>query len=75
MSNTKKRIYDYIVDYISINNYSPTIREICKGVNLKSTATVHNHLLSLVDMNMIRMEQNKVRSIEIIHPHVGDKLD
>lgn len=66
MNNTKKRIYDYIVDYISVNNYSHTIREICKGVNLKSTATVHSHLLSLEDMNMIRIESNKVRGIEII---------
>lgn len=66
MNDTRNRIYNYIVDYVSINNYSPTIREICKGVNLKSTATVYNHLLLLEDMNMIRMEHNKVRGIRII---------
>ncbi len=66
MNDTRNRIYDYIVDYVNINNYSPTIREICKGVNLKSTATVYNHLLLLEDINMIRMEHNKVRGIRII---------
>ena len=67
--DNRKRIYDFIVEYISRHNYSPTVREICTGVNLKSTSTVHHHLLVLEDNGLIRMGCNKVRSIEVLTPY------
>lgn len=67
--DSRKRIYDFIVEYIGRCGYSPTVREICTGVNLKSTSTVHHHLLVLVDNGLIRMGCNKVRSIEVLTPY------
>lgn len=72
MEDSRKRIYDYISEYISRCGYSPTVREICNGVNLKSTSTVHHHLLTLVDNGLILMGNNKVRSIEIVPQIVED---
>lgn len=66
--DSRKRIYNFIVEHIDRYGYSPTVREICTGVNLKSTSTVHHHLLVLVDDGLIRMGDNKVRSIEIVSP-------
>ena len=66
MEDSRKRIYDYIVEHISRCGYSPTVREICNGVNLKSTSTVHHHLLKLEDNGLIRMGNNKARGIEIV---------
>ena len=72
MEDSRKRIYNFIVEYVGRCGYSPTVREICTGVNLKSTSTVHHHLLVLEDNGLIRMENNKVRSIEIVPQIVED---
>ena len=33
-----ERVYDYICDYIKNNQISPSVRDICAGVGLKSTS-------------------------------------
>lgn len=63
---TRKRIYDFLVEFITMNGYSPTIREICSGIGLNSTATVHNHLLILERLGMIHMKENAPRTISLV---------
>ncbi len=48
---TKKQqiILDYIRDEVQKKGYPPSVREICEGVGLKSTSTVHGHLNKLED--------------------------
>ena len=38
---TLGRVYDFIVEYMTANLYSPGVREIGEGVGLASTATVY----------------------------------
>ena len=38
---TIERVYNYICNYISQNQISPSVRDICAGVGLKSTSSVH----------------------------------
>lgn len=45
--------------------YAPSVREICDGVGLKSTSTVHNHLKTLEELGYIRRNDSKQRAIEI----------
>ncbi len=63
LNNKQKEILDYI--NLSTNNdgYSPSVREICKAVNLKSTSTVQYHLNKLVDLGYLDKANNKSRSI------------
>lgn len=37
-------IYEFIKKQILEKGYPPSVREICKGVGLSSTSTVHGHL-------------------------------
>lgn len=64
-SDTRARIRQFIIDYISSNGYQPTVREIGNGVGLKSTSTVHNHLQTMRLMGAIEGEIDKPRAIRV----------
>ena len=65
-TNSCQRVYDFLVAFIKKNGYSPSIREICKGTGLKSTASVYHHLMMLEIMGMIHMKEHKSRAISIL---------
>ena len=44
LSKKQVEILTYIKSRIKEVGYPPSVREICTGVNLKSTSTVHGHL-------------------------------
>ena len=48
-TDKRERILEYITQFTRENGYSPSVREICEGVGLASTATVHYHLNALPD--------------------------
>ncbi len=65
---TKKQIEIllYIKSEVQNKGYPPAVREICRGVGLKSTSTVHGHLEKLEAKGYIRKDASKPRAIEII---------
>ncbi|MCR4557209.1 MAG: transcriptional repressor LexA [Saccharofermentans sp.] len=67
-SNDKKtieRVYNYICDYISNNQISPSVRDICAGVGLKSTSSVHTYLKQLDSQGRIEYRPGLRRAIVI----------
>lgn len=68
MQLTKKQqiIYDYICTFMEDNGYAPSTREICEGVGLKSTATVHNHLENLKRLGVLDKTSMKNRALSIV---------
>ncbi len=56
----------YIKSEIQKKGYPPAVREICKGVGLKSTSTVHGHMEKLEEKGYIRKDPTKPRAIEVI---------
>lgn len=56
----------YIKSEVQRQGYPPSVRDICKGVNLRSTSTVHNHLEKLEAKGYIRKDPTKPRAIEIL---------
>ena len=56
----------FIKKYIVDHGFQPSVREICKGMNLSSPATVHAHLTQLEKKGLIRKETNKFRTIELL---------
>lgn len=63
---TRQRIYDFLVEFITNNGYSPTIREIADGTGLKAKSWVHHHLSVLEDMGKIHTQNGKSRTISVV---------
>ena len=63
VSKKQEEILNYIDKTIKSNGYSPTVREICKAVGLKSTSTVQYHLKKLIDLGFLNKSENISRSI------------
>ena len=61
----------YIKSEVQRQGYPPAVREICKGVSLKSTSTVHGHLETLEEKGYIRKDPTKPRAIEILDKDDG----
>lgn len=59
-------VYEFIKKHILEKGYPPSVREICKGVGLSSTSTVHGHLSKLEKNGLIRRDSTKPRTIEIL---------
>ena len=59
------RVYEYICNYIHKNNISPSVRDICAGVGLKSTSSVHAYLKQLDQMGKIEYRPGIRRAIII----------
>lgn len=66
LSQKQIEILLYIKNEIQRQGYPPAVRDICKGVNLKSTSTVHGHLEKLEAKGYIRRDPTKPRAIEIL---------
>lgn len=62
----QKQILRYITKEIEENGYAPSVREIGKAVGLSSTATVHNYLKQLEDLQYIKKETQKGRTLRIL---------
>ena len=43
-TDKQQRVLDYVRKQIKEEGYAPSVREICKALDLKSTSTVHGYL-------------------------------
>ena len=66
LTDRQDEILEFIKKYKAKHGFPPTIREICKELNLKSPATVHTHLNNLVNKGYIKKDSSKNRSIELL---------
>ncbi len=66
MNNLKEReknILEFMKNYLSENGYPPTVREICTGLSIKSTSTVHKDIANLVKLGVITKDHTKSRAL------------
>ena len=71
ISDKQKEILEFIKSEILNRGYPPSVRDICEGVHLKSTSSVHAHLETLERKGYIRRDPAKNRAIEIIDDSFG----
>jgi repressor LexA len=71
----QRQILDFISQYIQKNGYSPTLQEIADAINVKSLATVHEHLQALTKKKLIRKYEGMVRGIEVLEKKMGNMLE
>jgi len=70
----QRLILDYIKQYIKKYGHSPTLAEIAQAIGVRSLATVHEHLQSLVRKGVIRRYEGVVRGIEVLEKKIGETL-
>ena len=64
--NLKERaVYDFIIDTIKKEGFSPSVRDIKIALNIKSTSTVHSYLEKLEKKGYIQKEAGKSRTIRV----------
>ena len=68
----QRQILDFLNDYIEKHSNAPTLVEIAKHLNVKSLATVHEHLAALEKKGLIKKSSGLVRSIELIDKKIGE---
>ena len=61
--NKQSEILQYINHKITTEGYSPSVREIAKAVNLKSTSSVQYHLDNLIKKGLLSKKANLSRSL------------
>jgi repressor LexA len=71
----QRRIYEFIRRYIESNQEPPTIAEIGRQFQMRSSASVHAVLLALEREGLIKRIPNVSRGIEIVQQKEGDDDD
>ena len=66
LNKREKAILKFIEKQIADVGYAPSVREIGKAVDLKSTATVHGYLAKLEEKGYIKKENQKGRTLRLI---------
>ena len=61
--DTQERILVYIQEEIAQRGYAPSVREIGEAVGLKSTSTVHGHLMRLEKKGLLHRDAMKPRAM------------
>ena len=69
----QRRIYEFIRRYIESNQESPTIAEIGKQFQMRSTASVHAVLVALEREGLIKRIPNVSRGIQIVQQKDSDE--
>ena len=67
ISIKQQQILDYINAQTKRQGYPPTVREICSAVGLKTTSTVHGHLLQLQKRGLLSKSSAKTRALKVIN--------
>ncbi len=61
----EREIYEFILNAIKNEGFSPSVRDICNALNLKSTSTVHSYLARLEEKGMILKDAGKSRTLRV----------
>ena len=65
IDETVDLVYNFVTDYIDAKGYPPSVRDICLGVGIHSTSTIHGHLKRLNETGRIAYTPGKRRAITI----------
>ena len=66
LTKRERSILKFIEKQISTKGYAPSVREIGKAVDLRSTATVHGYSNSLEEKGFIKKESQKGRTLKVL---------
>lgn len=61
----QKAVLDFICDFVRTNGYSPSNADICRGMNLSSTATTHKYLQILSKKGYLDSLPHRARGVSV----------
>lgn len=61
--NKMQAVLNYINEYNAEYGYSPTVREICAELNIKSTASAYYYIEKLTESGLLCKSPNKNRAV------------
>lgn len=65
LTPNQQRILQWVTEYVREIGYGPSIREIGEAMQLRSSSTVHSHLVRLERKGYITRNRSKARSIQV----------
>lgn len=68
LTQRQKEIFEFIQDYIEMNGYPPSYREIGKRFEIASTFGVKRHIDALIKKGYLSSENNMNRTLSVIQP-------
>ena len=71
LTKKEQETYDFISRTILEEGYAPSVRDICRALDVKSTSTVHSCLARLEEKGWIRRELGKSRALRIEEPRAA----
>ena len=76
LTTKQKETLQTLKKFIAKHGYPPTVRELCKELDLNSPATIHFHLKKLAEKGYIKKASSKNRTIELlVNNEYADKRD
>ena len=73
LTPSEKRTFKFIQQYFMEKGYSPTLREIAKGIGINSRGVVHRYLKSLESSNLVNISSNRKRGIRL-NPEANENI-
>ena len=75
LTPTEEKVYQYLIEFLAANSYQPSIREIGRQFDIKSTKTVSDVLGNLARKGYIQRNQARSRGLRILgaHPTGGSR--
>ena len=72
LTGKQKEVLDFIKQFSAKNKYPPSVRQICKAMNLKSPATVHVHINHLINKGLLKRSDQGNHLLELLVPNEYD---
>jgi len=66
ITKRQREVYDFIAQFTHEKGYCPSFQEIGDGTGLSSLATVHKHISNLAKKGLLKRENNRSRSIDVL---------
>ena len=71
LTSTEEKVYQYLIEFLAANSYQPSIREIGRQFDIKSTKTVSDVLGNLARKGYIQRNQARSRGLRILGAQGG----
>jgi repressor LexA len=66
LTQLESRVYHYMIDFLAENTYQPSIREIAREFQIKSTKTVSDLLHALESKGYIHRDESRSRGVRLL---------
>ncbi len=67
LTEAQSELFEWIKDYIRDFQYSPSIRQMMKGMGLKSPAPIQSRLKHLQEKGYISWEEGRARTLQLVN--------